>query len=322
VALHLALLALGIGPGDEVLVPSLTYVASVNPIVQVGARPVFVEVDATTWQMDPRDAASKINSRTRAMMVVHLYGAPAPVQMLQALRQEHGLKMIEDCAEALGAYVGDKHVGNLGDIATYSFYGNKTITTGEGGMVVSSSAKLMEKVVRLKTQAVSPKVEYWHTELGFNYRMTNICAAIGLAQLERADELLKKKRHIATRYQQGLAHLPLQWHAEEPGTTHAYWLCCVLLEHADQRTPFRQWLTNHGIETRPFFFPAHTLPHLLQSIHLPITEDLATRGVCLPSYPDLSPDQQAYVLQAIESFPHGSPDAKAGHSNLTCGECG
>ena len=188
VALHLVFHALGLRPGDEVIVPSFTYIASVNTIVQTGATPVFVDCRPGDWLIDPEDVAARITPRTRAIVAVHLYGAVCDMAALRRIADAHGLYLIEDCAEALGSTRDGQHVGELGDAATFSFFGNKTVTTGEGGMIGVSDPGLADRIRLLKSQGQSPTRRYWHVELGFNYRMTNICAAIGLAQLERLHE--------------------------------------------------------------------------------------------------------------------------------------
>jgi len=199
-ALHLALMALGIGEGDEVIVPTFTYVASVNAIRYTGATPVFVDCDAKTWQLDPDDVAKKITPKTKAIMVVHLYGHPADMAAINWMAHGKGLFVIEDCAEAFGSKFRGEHVGQFGDISTYSFFGNKTITTGEGGMVVTNNEALYDRVLKLKGQGLAQHRQYWHDTIGYNYRMTNIQAAIGVSQLEISDNLLRAKRIIADHY--------------------------------------------------------------------------------------------------------------------------
>ena len=188
VALQLALATLGARRDDEVIVPSFTYIASVSSICHAGATPVFVDSLHDTWQMDPEDVRKKITPRTRAIMAVHLYGHPCEMDPLVAIAKEHNLHLIEDCAEAFGSRYRGRHVGTFGDLSTFSFYGNKTITTGEGGMVVTNNRQLYDRCHHLKMHGLAQNREYWHDALGFNYRMTNVCAAIGLAQLERAEE--------------------------------------------------------------------------------------------------------------------------------------
>ena len=302
VAIHLALAAIGIGPGDEVIVPALTYVASVNTIIQTGAKPVFVDSLEKSWQVDPEDIKRKITAKTKAVMVVHLYGLPCDMDAVTAICKAHDLLLVEDCAEAFGTRYKGQHVGTFGDIATFSFFGNKTITTGEGGMVITKDADVMERAYHLKNQGVSKTREYWHDVLAYNYRMTNICAAIGLAQLEMADEILSKKRQVATWYRKGLAGLPLKTHDELPNTVHSFWMCSVSVDDASMRQPLRDHLKQAGIETRPVFYPAHTLPHCATGESFPIAESLGARGINLPSYPDLSEEQVASICSKIKSF--------------------
>ena len=301
-ALHLALLALGIGPGDEVLVPTLTYIASVNMIAHVGATPVLVDSEASTWQMDPEDLRRKITSRTRAVLAVHLYGQSCDMDKLVAICEEKRLWLVEDCAEAFGSSYGGRNLGTFGDIATFSFFGNKTITTGEGGMVVSRNADLLDKVIHLKGQGVSPTREYWHDVLGFNYRMNNICAAIGLAQLENANGILKKKRLIAEWYQEMLRDQPLELHGEAEGTRHSFWLCSALAEDEATRDALRAHLRTQGIETRPVFHPAHTMPVFTDATPFPVAESISQRGFSLPSYPALTEELVAQVSNSIRDF--------------------
>ena len=225
VALHLALVALGIGPGDEVIVPTLTYIASVNSIAYTGATPVFVDSLSDTWQMDPDDVKRKITPKTKAIMAVHLYGHPCEMDLIASISKEYDLFLIEDCAEAFGSLYKGKHAGAFGDIATYSFFGNKTITTGEGGMVVTNDDTLYDRSLHFKGQGLAKYREYWHDVIGYNYRMTNVCAAIGLAQLEQADKFIDKKRKIAEWYKFGLKGLPVTVHPEVGDVKHSYWMC-------------------------------------------------------------------------------------------------
>ena len=302
VALHLAMAALGLGPGDEVIVPTLTYVASVNTILQTGASVVYAESRADTWNVSVPDVRSRITPKTKAVMVVHLYGLSCDMDEVVALCKEHNLLLIEDCAEAFGSLYKGQHVGTFGDVATFSFFGNKTITTGEGGMVVSKNKDIHERACHLKSQGVSKTREYWHDELAFNYRMTNICAAIGLAQLERADETIALKRQVADWYREALEGLPLQMHAEQPGTRHSYWMCSVLLDDPSQRQALRDHLKSKGIETRPLFAPAHNMPHCKTDETFPVAQDLSSRGMNLPSYPTLSREQVQQVVEEIRSY--------------------
>jgi len=306
VALHLALLALGIGPGDEVIVPTLTYISSVNSIAYTGATPVFVDSLESSWQMDPVDVRRKLSSRTRAIMIVHLYGHPCDMDALITIARENNLYIVEDCAEGFGSQYKGQHVGGFGDIATYSFFGNKTITTGEGGMVVTNDETLYDRCIHFKGQGLAKHRQYWHDVIGYNYRMTNICAAIGLAQLERADELIALKREIAERYRQGLAGLPIVFHEETPSVKHSFWMCSILVNKPERRDPFRESLEKVGIETRPLFYPIHTMPMYASKFQKhPVAESLGWRGVNLPSWPGLSAEQIVFICARISSFFNG-----------------
>ena len=303
VALHLALVALGIGPGDEVIVPTLTYIASVNAISYTGATPVFVDSDPHTWQLDPEDVLRKVGPSTRAIMVVHLYGHPADMDLLVALAKQHELFMIEDCAEAFGSYYKGRHVGSFGDISTYSFFGNKTITTGEGGMVVTNDETLHDRVVHFKGQGLAAHRQYWHDVIGYNYRMTNICAAIGLAQIEQANTFLSKKRDIAKHYQKSLVALPLIVHSEIGEVVHSFWMCSILLNNSEHREPLRLALENDGIETRPVFYPVHTMPMYSGEFRRhQVAESIAWRGINLPSWPDMNDMEVEFVCESIKKY--------------------
>jgi perosamine synthetase len=303
VALHLAMLALKIGPDDEVIVPTLTYIASVNAIAYVGAKPVFVDSLPDTWQMDPEDVRSKITSKTKAIVVVHLYGHPCDMDALTAIAREYGLFIIEDCAEAIGSYYKGHHVGTFGDVATFSFYGNKAITTGEGGMVVTNSDHINDMVYRYKGQGLAKGREYWHDIIGYNYRMTNICAAIGLAQLESINDVLYKKRQIAQWYEEVLASLPLTFHKKVGDVVHSYWMVSAVVDKIKQRDILRVFLAKNGIETRPFFCPVHTMQMYKQDFQsLPVADDLSARGINLPSGAGLSKESIVFIGQYIKKF--------------------
>ena len=288
VAIHLALLALGIGPEAEVIVPTLTYVASVNAIAYTGATPVFCDSLKSTWQMDPDDVRRKITPHTRAILAVHLYGQPCEMEELVKIAREHNLFLVEDCAEAFGTYYKGRHVGTFGDIGTFSFFGNKTITTGEGGMVVTDDDTLYDRMTHFKGQGLAKYREYWHDVIGYNYRMTNICAAIGLAQLERADSVIGQKRQIAEWYKRELKEYPLTFQEETGDVQHSYWMVSILVPDAADRDPLRNALRQQSIETRPVFYPVHSMPMYSSAYQRhPVAESLGWRGINLPSYPAL-----------------------------------
>jgi perosamine synthetase len=300
VALHLALVALGVGAGDEVVVPTLTYIASVNAITYTGATPVFVDSHRASWQLDAADVRRKITSRTRAIMVVHLYGHPADMDAIMEIAREFNLFVVEDCAEAFGSRINGQHVGTFGDIATFSFFGNKTVTTGEGGMVVTNDATLADRAVHFKGQGLAKHRVYWHDVVGYNYRMTNICAAIGLAQMERAEQLVAGKLRLAERYDDALRSVPVETHrAAHPGVLHSYWMYTVLVP-SGSRDGVMADLRAAGVETRPVFFPAHTMPmYSARYERHAVAEEIGWRGINLPSWPDLSLDQVLHVADSL-----------------------
>lgn len=303
VALHLALHCMGIGPGDEVLVPTFTYIASVNAIRMTGATPVFVDSRPADWLLDPADAAARITDRTKAIMPVHLYGFVCDMEAIADLARRHGLKIVEDAAEAVGIFVNGRHVGHLADAAAFSFFGNKTLTCGEGGMVVTNDDALAEDMRIVKNQGMSPHLRYYHDRMGFNYRMTNIQAAIGLAQLEQVDEVIARKREIYQLYREKLADLPLQWQEHQMADVASnYWLVSFLAPSREARDAIMAALESDNIETRPVFICAHQMPHYRHMAAIgdfPVAEDIASRGMSLPSYPGLTEDQIERVCSAV-----------------------
>lgn len=303
VALHLALIALGIGPGDEVIVPTLTYIASVNAITYTGATPVFVDSLPDTWQMNPEDIEKKITSNTKAVMAVHLYGHPCDMDSIVAICKKNDLFLIEDCAEAIGSKYKGRHVGTFGDIATFSFFGNKTITTGEGGMVVTNDETLYDRSVHFKGQGLAKHRQYWHDVIGYNYRMTNICAALGLAQLEQIEKFLNQKRLIAQWYEEAFKNTEITFHTPVGSVVHSYWICSILVKNSADRDPLREQLAIHGIETRPLFYPVHTMPMYAQKFQRhPIAENLGWRGINLPSYPELKQNHLEFIFAKIKEY--------------------
>ncbi len=302
VALHLAIHCLDIGPGDEVIVPTFTYIASVNTIAQTGARPVFAECRADDWLIDVADVAARITPRTKAIMAVHLYGAVCDLPALSALAKAHGLFLIEDCAEALGSTFENRHVGLFGDVGTFSFFGNKTVTTGEGGMVICKDEALARRMKIVKGQGQSLVKRYWHVELGFNYRMTNICAAIGLAQIERLPAILARKREIGARYRLLCAERLNNAVVFQDVPDHVVssdWLVSVLLPPGADRDAVMARMQEAGVDTRPVFYCAHRMPMYSRSENFPVSETIAARGISLPSYPTLSDSDVERVVETL-----------------------
>jgi perosamine synthetase len=303
VAIHLALAALCIGPGDEVIVPTLTYIASVNAITYTGATPVFADSCQETWQVSVDSIELRLTPRTKAVLVVHLYGQVCDTKAIRLLCDKYNLFLVEDCAEAFGSKYEDVHVGNLGHIATFSFFGNKTITTGEGGMVCANDQTLAERCRKLKGQGLALYREYWHDVVGYNYRMTNICAAIGLAQLERANQFLEKKRNLYEKYVNCLSGLPLKFLGEQPNTVNSFWMINIALDNARDRDPLRDFLRLNRVETRPVFYPVHTMPIYSNKFEShPVAEDIARRGISLPSWPELPDSDLARITESIHAY--------------------
>lgn len=305
VALHLALAVLGIGAGDEVLVPDLTFVATANAVRYTGATPVLVEVDRRTWGIDPEAARRRLTRRTRAILPVHLYGRPVDLDPLFELAGEHGLEVIEDAAEAHGARYKGRRVGALGRIGAFSFYGNKIFTTGEGGALVTNDARLAERAVFLRDHAMDPHRRYYHPEIGFNYRMTNIQAALGCSQLEHAAEILGRRQAVARAYDAGLAGIPgLVWPVPMPWEESVCWMYSVLIEPAFglDRDEVAAGLRARGVDSRPFFVPLHELPPYLDGGAFPVATALSRQGINLPSGTALTPDEIATVCGALREL--------------------
>jgi perosamine synthetase len=303
-ALHLALVALGVGPGDEVIVPTLTFVATANAVTYCGATPVFVDAVPETWTIDPAAIEAKITPRTKGIIVVHLFGHPADMEPISVIARRHGLFVMEDAAQAHGAEYRGRRAGSLGDIATFSFFGNKIVTTGEGGMVVTSDDALASRMRLLRTHGMDPTRRYWHPVIGYNYRMTNIAAAIGLAQLERVNWQLERRWELATWYREELAGVDvLSCQVEKAWARHVWWMFSVLLtEGQADRDSVIDALRRRGIETRPFVHPIHTLPpyrDVTQGQHFPVAEAIARSGINLPTWAGLSRGQVQAVCDAL-----------------------
>jgi perosamine synthetase len=303
-ALHLALVAAGVGPGDEVLIPSLTFVATANVVHYCGATPVFVDSDPETWQLDPAALERRITPRARAIIPVHLYGHPCDMDAILQVANGHGLAVLEDAAEAHGAEYRGRRVGSLGAIGCFSFYGNKIITTGEGGMCVTDNAALADRLRLFRDHGMDPKRSYWHEIIGFNYRMTNLQAAVGVAQIKKMLGFIEKKRQIARWYAECLTPLAqagrLRLHPEAPWARNVYWMYSVVLGDACASLDVvRSRLADRGVDSRPFFHPIHTLPPYATGEHLPVAERLGSRGLNLPSGVGLERRDVERVAQAL-----------------------
>jgi perosamine synthetase len=302
-ALHLALVALGVGPGDEVIIPTVTYVATANAVAYCGAIPVLVDVLPGTMNIDPAQLEGAKTSKTKGVISVHLYGIPADVHAVNDFCTKNGLFHLEDAAESHGATVGGKPVGSFGDAAIFSFFGNKIVTTGEGGVVTSNSDELTERLRLFRGQGMDPHRRYWFPVIGYNYRMTNIQAAIGVAQLERLDEILAVRRTIAARYAENLASL--SDHLEEVPVLAEVetvpWLQNVFLKNADapRRDLIMTQLSSVGIDSRPVFYPMHVLPAFASASAFPVADDWSARGISLPLHTALGMDDVDRVCEAL-----------------------
>lgn len=311
-ALHLTLHALGIGPGDEVIIPDLTFVATANAVLMTGAEVVLVDVEPDTACMDLQAVEQAISSRTKAIIPVHLFGQPAEMWSILALCRARGIHVIEDAAEAQGATIGDRHVGSLGDAAAFSFYANKMMTTGEGGMITTDDADLARRCRSLRHHGMSPHRRYFHSELAFNYALTNLQAALGLAQLERMGDFIAGKRQIFAWYRDVLGRTPgLTLNQTPPGVRSVFWMVSILLgdEIPMDRDEVCERLRRRGIETRPFFVPMSELPYLKTMRRVGVSSSaclhsarLGARGFNLPSGCGLSRSEVEYVAGSLQEI--------------------
>jgi len=306
-ALQIAVAALHLEPGSEIILPSFTIVSCSLAIIEADCVPVLVDVDPETWALDLDQVEAKITERTRAIMPVHMFGHPVDMPRVMQIARKYGLKVTEDAAEAHGAEVDGRRVGGIADLATFSFYANKIITTGEGGMVLTSDTAIAARLRSLRNLCFRPERRFYHTEIGHNYRMTNVQAAIGLAQLERIDDHLERKRWMAARYNERLGDLPqVRLPIEKPGYRTVYWMYALVLS---DDVPFdavelASRLQKAGVQTRPLFLGMHEQPvfharglHIGE--HYPVTERLARRGLYLPSGLTLTLDQIDAVSGAL-----------------------
>ncbi|MDO8637949.1 MAG: DegT/DnrJ/EryC1/StrS family aminotransferase, partial [Candidatus Daviesbacteria bacterium] len=291
-ALHLAIKSLDIGPGDEVIIPSLTFVATANAVSYAGAKPILIDVDLETWNIDPHQITSKINERTKAIIPVHLYGHPANMGLIKQIAKKNNLYIIEDAAEAHGAMYKKKMVGSIGTLGCFSFYGNKVITTGEGGMITTNNYLLSQKIRILRDHGASRTRKYYHPQIGYNYRMTNLQAAIGVAQLRKIQKILKRRHEIGILYQKLLSPLipMITLQPKAQWAKNIFWMNSILINKnsSKNRDYLIKKLRENNIDSRPFFYPVHLLPMYRITEKLPITELLSKQGISLPSSANLS----------------------------------
>jgi len=302
--LHLSLVALGITAQDEVIVPDLTFIATANAVKYIGAKVVVVDIDEDTLCMNPIALEAAITDRTKAIIPVHLYGHPADMIEINRIAEKYHLFVIEDAAEAHGAEINGRRVGSFGDLGVFSFYGNKIMTSGEGGMITTNDINLYERLKYLRDHAMSMEKRYWHTEIGYNYRMTNLQAALGLAQLERIDELTLKKREIFNWYYENLKDTPqVKLNFEKKNVKNAFWLPCIeLLGYSEKnRDLLLVNLKEIGIDGRPYFYPISDMP-MFEDVETKIAHLVSHRGISLPSHFNLDKNNVDFICSELKKL--------------------
>jgi perosamine synthetase len=317
-AIHLGLAAMGIGPGDEVIVPELTWISSASPVVQLGAMPVFADIEPKTWGLSPEAFAAAITPRTKAVVTVDLYGCIPNMNAIRQIADANGIAILEDAAEALGSTLHGHPAGTLGDVAAFSFHGTKTMTTGEGGMLVTADEELYRRCLLLRDQgrATNARHRLWNEELGYKFRMSAVQAALGLGQTERLDELVAKKRQIFAWYEERLSGLEqLRLNPDFPGLWSSYWLTTAIIDRRAGLTKefLMDLLASDGIDSRPFFYPLSSLPafrnlpqHETGKDDSPAAYELSPYGINLPSALMLTEPQVDRVCESLRKHLVGS----------------
>ena len=301
VGLHLALATLGIKEGAEVIVPDLTFVATANAVRMSGAIPIPVDVDRSTYCISISAIEAAITPNTRAIVPVHLYGYPANMPEILKLAYDNNLLVIEDAAEAHGASIGCRFVGSFGDFGVFSFYGNKILTTGEGGMLTTNNYEHFKRARHLRDHAMSKEKRYWHTELGYNYRMTNLQAALGVAQLQQVEQFLRERRQILDQYRNRLEQHGIECNPKGCDEVNPVnWITCAVLPNASRivRDKVILMMAEAGVDSRPFFYPLSDLP-MYESAPNPVSQILSSTGINLPTYIGITPDEIDIVSTAL-----------------------
>lgn len=301
-ALHIAMRALGIGDGDEVILPEITWIASAAPVTYERAKPIFVDIDPKTWCIDVTKVEAAITPRTKAIIAVHLYGNLCDMARLREIADRHGLYLIEDSAEALGSQWQGRKAGSIADVGVFSFHGTKTITTGEGGMLVCQRDDIYEKALLQSNHGRKPSKHtiFWMDEIGVKYKMSNIQAAIGLAQIERIDELVKRKREIFAYYYAALSDLDVDLNPESPGDVNSYWLPAVVARNGlteEKRDAMLEGANAQGIGLRPFFYGLPRFPMFANLQESPVAAWICRSGLNLPSFHDMTDDDLKVVVR-------------------------
>jgi len=301
-AIHLAYLALGLKSGDEVIVPNITWIAGVEPLYYIGAKPVFADIDPETWCIDPNDIERKITKKTKAILVVDLYGNMPKMDSIAKIAKKHGLEIIEDAAEAVGCEYYGKKAGSFGDVSCFSFHGSKTMTTGEGGMLLADSRDIIEKAEYYNDHCKDSQKTFWNLEIGYKYKMSNFQAACGLAQLERIEELVEKKRQIFYWYRERLSGVPgLRLNVEPAKTKNTYWMVTVVIDKQCNigKEMILDRLSKLNIQARPFFYPLSSLPVINRKVDTPISFDISSRALNLPCGLKTTREQVDYVCKSL-----------------------
>jgi perosamine synthetase len=311
-ALHMGLAALGVGPGDEVILADTNWIASAAPIVHLGAKPVFVDVLADSWCLDPAKVEAAITPKTKAILAVHIYGNLCEMNALMDIGRRHGIPVVEDSAEALGSVFHGKPAGSIGAFGAFSFHGTKTMTTGEGGMFVTNDTALYDRVLTLSNhgRARGQQKQFWPDEVGFKYKMSNLQAAIGLAQIERIDELVDRKRAIFYAYRDGLRGLnAISMNPEREGTRNGFWMPTVVFAEGSgiTRENLQAAFAAENIDARVFFWPLSSTPSFTEALENTMAYDLPGRAINLPSYHDMTDEEQMRVIDVL----------KVAHANVT-----
>lgn len=305
-AIHLALMALGVKAGDEVILPDITWIASVEPVLYIGAKPVFVDVLEDSWCIDPEKIKAAITPKTKAIIPVHLYGNVCEMDAIMAIAKKHSLVVLEDAAEGLGSEYKGKKAGSIGDAGVFSFHGTKTMTTGEGGIIVTDREDIYKRLRILNDHGRDPEIgkTFWMKEYGYKYKMSNLQAALGCAQISRMDELVNRKRRIFNWYKELLTGIPCKINPELLGTKNSYWLPTLIFDkslHFD-REAFFSFMKTHHIDSRPFFYPLSSLPMFEEKKGNQVSYDIYERGINLPSYHDMDKDTVEYIVNCLKNF--------------------
>lgn len=301
-ALHLSYIALGLKKGDEVIVPNISWIASIEPLYWMGIKVIFADINPQTWCIEAEDIEKKITKKTKAILMVDLYGNMPDIKSILKLVRKYRLKIIEDAAEAVGSEYYGKKAGSFGDVSVFSFHGSKTMVTGEGGMLLTNNKKIIERAGYFNDHCKDPKKAFWNLGVGYKYKMSNFQAACGLAQLERIKELINKKRKIFSWYKKRLSKIPgLQLNVEPPHTKNTYWMVTIVFDKkykVNKEKIIKEFL-KYNIQTRPFFYPFSIMPAINSQANTPIALDISSRAINLPCGLNITEEQVDYICNTL-----------------------